>query len=63
MDSYTNNYDLSYKGECLKCKYNFILNNYFKSTFGICTKCNNGYFLSKLEDKCIEQNGIFEYCS
>ena len=25
--SYTNNCEISYKEECLKCKYNFILNN------------------------------------
>ena len=35
--SYTNNCDLSYKGECLKCKYNFILNNNNK----ICISLNS----------------------
>ena len=38
--SYTNNCEISYKGECLKCKYNFILNNINK----ICKSLNSEEF-------------------
>ena len=76
--SYTNNCEISDKGECIKCKNNFIMvgeNTYLfegfilcKSIFsqdfkncdtinlrkGICSKCKEGFYLNKIDNRCIE---------
>ena len=75
--SYTDNCEIAYKGECIKCKNNYILvgeNTYLfegfilcKSVYsqdfknceeinirkGICSKCKEGFYLNKIDNRCI----------
>ena len=82
--SYTGNCEISDKGECKKCKDNFILvgeNSYLNQGFilckssnsqdfknceeidykkGICSKCKEGFYLNRIENRCIETEHCLE---
>jgi hypothetical protein len=74
--SYSNNCAVSYKGQCLECKDNYILNkniNICKSintedlrnceSFaedGTCQKCNDGYYLGSGDKKCTKTENCKE---
>lgn len=82
--SYTDNCEIAYKGECIKCKNNYILvgeNSYLfegfilcKSVYsqdfknceeinirkGICSKCKEGFYLNKIDNRCIATEHCLE---
>ena len=82
--SYTNNCEISERGECIKCKDDYILvgeNTYLYEGFilcksiyspdfknceyinmrkGICSKCKEGFYLNKIDNRCIETENCLE---
>ena len=82
--SYTDNCEISERGECIKCKDDYIKigeNTYLfegliicKSIYspdfkncedinlrrGICNKCKEGYYLTKIDNRCVETENCLE---
>lgn len=59
-------------GHCRICKEGYVLTskdkkctkiqNCAESKYDVCTKCDSGYYLDKVQNECIKQEGVFMNC-